>query len=222
VATGRSYSGIRYLFGEMSEGLYFIIENGSIVLQHGRMVSCNTIAPELAREAVTCMRRWPDSHLLLSAPDRLYTDSADPAFLSLLRDGYHFDVEQVEDLMDYCDNAVKLSIRHIGEIEEIGSQIEQTFQGRLHTTVGGEAWVDCVHLASDKGNALAVIQQELGIAVEETMAFGDNCNDIGMIRHAGESYAMANAHPRLKAAARFEAPACSEDGVLRTIRSRLL
>lgn len=53
----------------------------------------------------------------------------------------------------------------------------------------------------DKGNALRTLQQVFGVAKEETMAFGDNTNDIGLMQAAGLSYAVENARPEVKAAA---------------------
>ena len=50
----------------------------------------------------------------------------------------------------------------------------------------------------DKGNALKVIQDFLGVSREETMAFGDNDNDLGLLAAAGESYAVANARDSVK------------------------
>ena len=76
--------------------------------------------------------------------------------------------------------------------------------------------------SADKGNALREVQQMLGVTPEETMAFGDNCNDIGMLQRAGESYAVANAHPEVKKTVKYIAPANTEDGVLQTVKERLL
>ena len=70
--------------------------------------------------------------------------------------------------------------------------------------------------------ALREVQQMLGVTPEETMAFGDNCNDIGMLQRAGESYAVANAHPEVKKTVKYIAPANTEDGVLQTVKERLL
>ncbi|MCD7818694.1 MAG: HAD hydrolase family protein, partial [Lachnospiraceae bacterium] len=81
---------------------------------------------------------------------------------------------------------------------------------------------DCMSLTTDKGRALEKIQQQLGIRVDETMAFGDNCNDIQMLERAAQSYAVANAHPLLKETALNLAPSCMEKGVIRTIREQLL
>ena len=44
-------------------------------------------------------------------------------------------------------------------------------------------------------------------------------NDIELLRTAGESYAMANAHEQLAALAKYRCPSNDEDGVCRTIRA---
>ena len=73
----------------------------------------------------------------------------------------------------------------------------------------------------NKGCAMRGIQQKLGISAAECMAFGDYLNDIELLRTAGESYAMANAHEQLAALAKYRCPSNDEDGVCRTIRSVL-
>ena len=47
----------------------------------------------------------------------------------------------------------------------------------------------------------------------------DYLNDIELLRTAGESYAMANAHEQLAALAKYRCPSNDEDGVCRTIRA---
>ena len=52
------------------------------------------------------------------------------------------------------------------------------------------------------------------------MAFGDYLNDLTMIRECGESYAMANAHPEIKTAARYVTEYDNDhDGVMRVLRN---
>lgn len=53
---------------------------------------------------------------------------------------------------------------------------------------------------------------------EETCTFGDNLNDIAMLRKAGMSYAVANARAEVQAAARKVCPSYSEDGVLQILK----
>lgn len=49
------------------------------------------------------------------------------------------------------------------------------------------------------------------------MAFGDNTNDIGLMKAAGFSYAVENARPEVKEAARFICPSYLEKGVWKVI-----
>ena len=55
------------------------------------------------------------------------------------------------------------------------------------------------------------------MAQEEVVAFGDMPNDLAMLTWAGTSYAVANAHESVLAAADHVAPRNSEDGVAVTL-----
>jgi len=68
-----------------------------------------------------------------------------------------------------------------------------------------------------KATALARIAEELGVTSTEVVAFGDMPNDLPMLTWAGTSYAMANGHPDLLAAADRVAPTNDEDGVARVL-----
>ena len=50
---------------------------------------------------------------------------------------------------------------------------------------------------------------------EQTAVFGDYLNDLELYDRAELSFAMANAHPRVLARARYIAPANDEGGVTR-------
>jgi hydroxymethylpyrimidine pyrophosphatase-like HAD family hydrolase len=64
-----------------------------------------------------------------------------------------------------------------------------------------------------KGGALAALCDRLGVRPEEVVAFGDMPNDLPMLAWAGTSYAVANAHESVRAAADHVAPANTDDGV---------
>lgn len=66
---------------------------------------------------------------------------------------------------------------------------------------------------ANKGAALLTLAEKLGIAPEETAAFGDGSNDLSMIRAAGTGIAMGNAVPPVKAAADRVTAGNDEDGV---------
>ena len=64
----------------------------------------------------------------------------------------------------------------------------------------------------------AALQQRLGISPEETMVFGDNINDIPMLKQAKYSYAVENARQECKDAANFDCPGWRENGVLQVLK----
>ena len=68
-----------------------------------------------------------------------------------------------------------------------------------------------------KGAALEKLAAHLGIPVEETMAFGDDRNDIPMLLSAGIGVAMENAEEEVKKAADYVTDGCDDDGVANAI-----
>ena len=72
-----------------------------------------------------------------------------------------------------------------------------------------------------KASTLALLCAERGISADEVLALGDMPNDIAMLTWAGTSYAMANAHPAVRAAAQHVAPANDDDGVAQVIETLL-
>jgi HAD superfamily hydrolase (TIGR01484 family) len=64
-----------------------------------------------------------------------------------------------------------------------------------------------------KASALADLAAKHGITPAMAVAFGDMPNDLSMLAWAGTSYAVANAHPDVLAAADQVTPSNDEDGV---------
>jgi hydroxymethylpyrimidine pyrophosphatase-like HAD family hydrolase len=115
--------------------------------------------------------------------------------------------------------ALKLLARH----EELGYQ---EFWDRAATAVGDRVVITWSSTSSlleisaagvTKATTLAVLAQQLGVEAAEVVAFGDMPNDIDMLTWAGTSYAMADAHATVRAAAQHVAPANDEDGVARVL-----
>lgn len=72
-----------------------------------------------------------------------------------------------------------------------------------------------------KASTLALFCAERGISAAEVVAFGDMPNDLPMLQWAGTSYAMANAHPSVRAVATHIAGTNDEDGVAQVIEQLL-
>ncbi len=90
-----------------------------------------------------------------------------------------------------------------------------TFADRLHVTHSGArgSLIEIMDGSVDKGVGFREVATALGVELASTAAVGDMPNDIPMLRAAGTGYAVANAHPAARAAARHVLPSNEEDGV---------
>ncbi len=79
--------------------------------------------------------------------------------------------------------------------------------------ISGQHWVDISHPNAHKGYALQKIQHQLGIGPEETLVFGDYNNDLEMMALSDFSFSMANAHPNVLKAARYQTDSNDQFGV---------
>ena len=85
--------------------------------------------------------------------------------------------------------------------------------------------VDLLPPGVSKGWALERLAARLGIDRKETMAIGDNWNDVNMLEWAGQAVLMGNAAQDLRAVAKLngwkQAPPNDEDGVAVTLERAL-
>lgn len=72
-----------------------------------------------------------------------------------------------------------------------------------------------------KASGLAHVAAQRGIAAQQVAAIGDMPNDVPMLRWAGRSYAVANAHPSVLAAADETVGSNDDDAVAALIESLL-
>jgi len=81
----------------------------------------------------------------------------------------------------------------------------------------GTRLVEASAAGVSKASALADLAAEHGISPAAVVAFGDMPNDLPMLAWAGTSYAVANAHPDVLAAADHVIASNDEDGVAQVI-----
>ena len=99
-------------------------------------------------------------------------------------------------------------------------ELAPMFSGRMEIAQSRPNYVECTASGVHKGAALEALAERLNIPRENVAAFGDNENDVSMIRWAGYGYAMANAPEGVRAGV-LSAPASDLDGVAQVIEGLL-
>ncbi|MDO5677997.1 MAG: HAD family hydrolase [Propionibacteriaceae bacterium] len=82
-----------------------------------------------------------------------------------------------------------------------------------HATTSGAPFLEVGRAGVTKASALEKYCAARGIAREEVVVFGDNLNDVEMLRWAGLGVAMANGEPEARAAADHVTLRNDDDGV---------
>ena len=76
-----------------------------------------------------------------------------------------------------------------------------------------EKWFSVANSNCSKGNALRILSKYLNIPIEDTIAIGNDKNDISMFEVAGLSVAVANASDNIKNKVDHVTLSNDEDGV---------
>lgn len=223
VASGRQYYSIRSMFRSIADDIVYIADNGAHIVYQGKTLYVKEMKRSDAEDLVRLYRQYQDQcELLVSTQAGSLIETDNPEFIELIRNGYRNRYEIVGDVLDTELPIIKVSIYKKGGLRDLGEQIFiPAFADKCKGTMAGEEWVDFMDESVDKGNALHFLEQHLGISREETMAFGDNNNDIGMLQAAGISYAVETAREEVKKVADYICPSYMEKGVYQIIKNLL-
>lgn len=216
-ASGRQWSSIEQVFDPIKEKIFYLSDNGAYVGCYGRNLFLHTIERELIREMIRDIRA-EGLTVVLSGPDVAYVDRQDSEIYDWLVNGYKFRVEQVDDLLEVEDQFIKISAYQKTDIEEATRPLREKYGDRLKITISGDMWMDCMAVGVNKGEAVKLLQESLDISPEETMAFGDQLNDVEMLKQAYYSFAIGNARQEVKDICRFQADTNVRDGVLKVLK----
>lgn len=221
-ASGRQYATLRRQLGR--DDLVYVAENGSHVVRDGAPLAVHGLDARVARDVVREVRRLnaagADLGVVVCGLRSAYVERSDAPFLAQC-EPYYALLEVVRDLTAVEDTVLKVAVHDFASADTGAGPALERFGAVARVLVSGAHWVDVMSPDADKGHALRDVQRALGVGPEQTVAFGDYFNDVGMLEAAHWSFAMDNAHPEVRAGARFVAPSNNENGVVRTLRSLL-
>ncbi|QNM06165.1 HAD family hydrolase [Qiania dongpingensis] len=221
-ASGRSLVSLERLFEPIKEKIYYAACNGTLVGPYRNLMFTENLEKDLLKELLQDAREYEDAVAFLTGAGIMYSDTQDEELLQWLTEGYREDITRVPDIAQMPDDFVKLSIydrnRRSGETFR---PFFEKWDGMVSMATAGAMWLDVYKIGVNKGTAVKKLQELLGISREETLAFGDQQNDIEMLGKAYHSYAIGNALPEVKAAARYVADSNVNGGALKVFRSLL-
>jgi Cof subfamily protein (haloacid dehalogenase superfamily) len=109
-----------------------------------------------------------------------------------------------------------------GVTRELVNDMRARFAGRLNVTTGHPLLTEFSHPSVHKGSALAWLCDHFGIPLGESIAIGDDWNDLEMLRVAGLGIAVRNAHSDVLAIADVVVPSVGDSGVAHALERFVL
>ncbi|EKN69228.1 Cof-like hydrolase [Neobacillus bataviensis LMG 21833] len=223
VATGRSYQEATYVLGEAGLKCPIICVNGAeIRSKEGEILSATPIAKEMAREVAAKLNEldiyfevYTDKaactvdgdkavstlvDIILSANPEADRDEIMYAAGARLRDGLVKVVEDYETL--FADESVQIYKMLVfsfdaSKLAAAGKSLAEFSE--IAVSASGDENLEVTNKQAQKGIALESLARLKGIDISETMAIGDNYNDVSMFERAGRSVAMGNANYEIQA-----------------------
>lgn len=141
---------------------------------------------------------------------------AEPAYTRV--DGIgnrHVRVDTLDEVWGRADHCIKLlghtPHRHVDELLDIARAAG--LEGVEVSHSGGNGLLEICAAGVSKAATLEKWCDARGVSAGEVVAFGDMPNDLPMLTWAATSYAVANAHPEVLAAATHHTASDIDDGV---------
>ena len=105
---------------------------------------------------------------------------------------------------------------------EVLAEARARFAGRADVTISHPRFLEFVAPGVSKGDAVRRLARRLGVPLANTLAVGDQYNDLEMLSVVGHGVAMPSAPAAVVAAARYVAPPVDEEGVATVLEALVL
>ena len=241
VATGRSYKEARFALDEINFHCPIISLNGAAVFnKEGSLVDSNPMKQESLVETVKLLEEM-DLYFEMYTNRGTFSKNPEKAIDSLVDIFLSANPDQEEDkVREFAEGRIKFGFLfatddyfqlineediEIYKILVFSSDMNKlkntgTILGEMEgltVTSSGKGNIEINQSCVSKGIALEKLLEKLRIPLEETIAVGDNFNDVSMFEKAGMSVAMGNASDEIKGLCKDVTLTNEEDGVAHII-----
>ena len=110
-----------------------------------------------------------------------------------------------------------LCMGNSNDIQKLEEELEGANLSSISYYRSKDTYMEIVNNQVSKLGALSFLCDEYGVALENTLAIGDNFNDMPIIIHAGKGIAMGNAPDEVKQAADCVTDTNDENGFYKAL-----
>ncbi len=222
IATGRMHDGAVPLVKELGLNTPIISYQGSMVRnwkENNNILYSKRMSAQQASEIIDYFRN-KNIHINAYSGDKLYVEQDDELIKDYVNNRYvNYNVLSDLKTLDLSKLDKLLCIEPNQEkMQQVVKDLSLKYKGKLEIVKSMQHYCEVTHIEATKGKAIEFLCKYWGIDLSETMAIGDQDNDIAMIKTAQIGVAMGNATKQLKEAADFITKSVEDDGVVFAIK----
>jgi Cof subfamily protein (haloacid dehalogenase superfamily) len=190
-----------------------VLHNGAVVYVEDRHL-CNFSIPNsiAAKILQNASREYPEMRISVEINDALYSNFIlpDPDWHSTITDFTDLPKLPVDKMLFSADDASAL--------EAVRRALSQNFNAII-----GDGWLLMVmNKNACKFSGVAEAAAHFGLTAEDIIAFGDDTNDMEMLKNCGTGVAVVNAIDEVKAIADFICDSNENDGVAKWLEKNIM
>lgn len=185
-ASGRQYQSMRQLFAPVADDIIYLCENGAIVYKDDAVLAKFPMPRQEALALIDQIQGMDDCEVLISGANTSYLMPKHEDYLNHIRYFVGNHVTIIEDAAAIPEDILKVSAYCRSGAAKYDKPLGDLWRDRFHAAVAGEKWLDMT--LSDKGKGMEALCRALEIAPDGVIAFGDNFNDLPMLRMVGQPY----------------------------------
>lgn len=221
LTSGRPIAGLRRLVQRVrldTTGFVFVGSNGSRSADAGTgAVLTSHLLPLAVVHRIVTLCTQHGVIAMLCDGDDLVVDRPDSSQVRFEADGNDLRLRAVPDLASLTDAEVSvnkvLMTAPVEVLRPFAEVFAAEFDGEVEYAFSAPFYFEATPKGVDKGSALTEIAAARGLCVADSVAFGDNFNDLPLLAAAGLGVAMANATAAVREAADRVTASNDDEGI---------
>jgi len=213
-ATARPKRTVNHFFDNIPADAV-ILHNGAVIyIGDERFSNCGIEAATARKILLSMSRDWPEAALSVEIDDVLYANFDVSAI-------WNYTQATPTDFTDLPDKPVDKIIVGVSSMADIEC-FSKYLPEYLYIEMSDGRLGLIMNRGAAKQNAVKVLTGHFGFDMNETAAFGDDYNDLQMLRECGIGVAMENALDEIKAVADCICDTNDNDGVAKWLEKNVL
>lgn len=210
-ASGRQYANMVHMFEPVADDMAFIAENGAIALWQDELLYQEGFDSQIVREVVEAIDAEADQEFTCSTKDFYYIKPKSEHFRDLMLNVVKNVCKEIQSFDEITEPCMKMAVySRTAEPDELLHCWKERFGERCTVVTSGNRWVDFIPFTTNKALGLSAFQKKFGFKPEECLVFGDEYNDLAMLKAVPYSFAMSHAKEGVRACASYETDSVEE------------